>query len=65
MSDSFNCYASSFELAAREFAKHPEAQNDESLQYAICRRYGIFLERLTDDEISELEHQIEMCVKGS
>lgn len=58
MSDSFNCYALSFELAARELANRPEAQDNESLQNEICRKYGIALDTLTDSEISELEYQI-------
>lgn len=31
-------YTGSFELAARELARVPEAQFDEDLQEAICRR---------------------------
>lgn len=55
----FTAYTGSFELAARELARHPEAQNDEHLQDAICRRYGIFLDNITDDEAEMLSRMIE------
>lgn len=45
--------------AANDLRNRPEAQNNPSLQDEICRSYGIILEALTDDEISELERLIE------
>ena len=55
----FSIYASNFELAARDLAKHPEAQDDEDMQDAICRKYGIFLDQITDDEAEELSRMVE------
>lgn len=55
----FSAYAGSFELAARELAAHPEAQDDADLQDAICRKYGIFLDNITDDEAKELSRMVE------
>ena len=50
----FNGYASSFELAARALAMHPEAQYDKAMQYDICREFGVFLDQCTDDELTHL-----------
>lgn len=43
-----------FELVARELAHNPESQDNEALQEAICRKYGIFLNNITDDEAAML-----------
>lgn len=56
-------YTGSFELAARELARVPEAQFDENLQEAICRRYGIFLDNITDDEAEMLSRMVEEYAK--
>lgn len=45
--------------AARDLANHPEAQDDEIMQAIICGNYGIFLDRLTDDEVKELSRLVE------
>lgn len=50
----FSQYALSFELAARALANHPEAQDDESMQFTICREYGVFLDQCTEDELNHL-----------
>lgn len=56
---SFLIYTGSFELAAGELAKTPEAQDDFDLQAKICRKYGIFLENITDDEVEMLSRMVE------
>lgn len=45
--------------AAQELANRPEAQDDESLQYEICRKHGVFLDCMTDDEFSEFERLVQ------
>ncbi len=50
----FLAYTGSFELAARELA----SENYE-LQDLICRKYGVFLDNLTDDEVIMLSRMIE------
>lgn len=60
----FNCYALSFELAARELARHPETNNDFPSQYEICRKYGVFLDSLTNDEKKHLESLVEDFLNG-
>lgn len=55
----FTAYVGAFELAARALAKYPEAQYDATLQDAICRRYGIFLDNITDDEAEMLSRMVE------
>lgn len=50
----FNCYALSFELAAKALAEHPEAQYDEAMQYDICHEHGVFLDQCTEDELAHL-----------
>lgn len=54
----FLAYTGSFELAARELAKTPSAIKDYELQDLICRKYGIFLENLTDDEFEWLNRTV-------
>lgn len=61
----FNQYAGSFELAARELIRHPEAQYDAALQYAICAKYGILLDNITDDEVHYLEMLVERMANRS
>ena len=48
-------YINAFVLAAMELARNPASQYDADLQEAICRRYGIFLDNITDDEAEEIE----------
>lgn len=57
--DTFMMYAGSFDLAARELARTPEAQNNENLQRSICRKYGILLDCITDDEAYLLSRMVE------
>lgn len=59
MSNAFINYAGSFLLAAQELAKTPLAQNDEALQTSICRKYGIFLDSITDAEAYMLSRLVE------
>lgn len=51
-----------FEFAARDLAAHPEAQYDANLQDAICRKYGIFLDNITDDEAKELSRMVKRLI---
>lgn len=60
----FSCYAISFDNAAQELARTPMAQNDEALQDAICRKHGVFLDNITDDEIRHLELLVEKYAKA-
>lgn len=62
-SDSGWLYANSKLAAAAELARRPEAQNSPSLQDKICRSYGIFLDSMTDDEISEFENLIKSLIE--
>ena len=55
----FLAYTSSFELAARELASKPWVMNDPSQQAQICRKYGVFLDNITDDEDIMLSRMIE------
>jgi hypothetical protein len=48
----FNFNAVSADAAARELAMHPEWARDEAAQDRVCRKYGIFLDQITDDEAS-------------
>lgn len=59
MSLAFLSYTGSFELAARELARTRAADDSPELQEAICRKYGIFLDNVTDDEIDMLSHMVE------
>ncbi len=52
-------YAAAKLAAAKELANRPDAQYNSTLQNEICREYGIFLDNMTDDEISEFEHLIQ------
>lgn len=55
----FLAYTGSFELAARELARTPSASKNYELQDLICRKYGVFLDNLTDDEINMLSRMVE------
>lgn len=55
----FLAYTGSFELAARELASKPWVMNDPLRQAQICAKYGIFLDNITDDEISMLSRMVE------
>ena len=59
MDTTFSIYTGSFELAARELASKPWVMNDPSQQEQICRKYGIFLDNITDDEINMLSRMVE------
>lgn len=59
MDTTFSIYTGSFELAARELASKPWVMNDPSQQEQICRKYGIFLDNITDDEINILSRMVE------
>lgn len=58
----FEMYQNSFVAAAHEIA---QAQYDESSQYEICRKHGIFLESLNDDEFSHLESLVQEFAGGT
>lgn len=53
-----SAYANAKLAAARELARRPETRDDSSLQNEICRKHGVFLDSMTDDEISEFEGMI-------
>lgn len=55
----FLAYTGSFELAARELARTPLASKSYELQDLICRKYGVFLNNLTDDEVIMLSRMVE------
>lgn len=59
MDTTFSIYTGSFELAARELASKPWVMNDPLRQAQICAKYGIFLDNITDDEISMLARMVE------
>lgn len=59
MDTTFSIYTGSFELAARELASKPWVMNDPSQQEQICRKYGIFLDNITDDEVIMLSRMVE------
>lgn len=59
MDTPFLAYTGSFELAARELASKPWVMNDPSQQAQICRKYGVFLDNITDDEVIMLSRMIE------
>lgn len=56
-------YFFSLDAAAKELAHTPAAQDDPNLQDAICRKYGVFLDCITDDEIAYLKSLIENYAK--
>ena len=55
----FLVYTGSFELAARELARTPSANENYELQDLICRKYGVFLDNITDDEVIMLSRMVE------
>ena len=55
----FLAYTDSFELAARELVRTPSASENYELQDLICRKYGVFLDNLTDDEINMFSRMVE------
>lgn len=62
--DAFTVYQNAFVAAAGELASCYAAQYDEALQAAICRKHGIFLEDLTDDEFHHLESLVQEFASG-
>lgn len=52
-------YFFSLDATARELANTPQAQDDETLQAAICRKHGVFLDCITDDEAEYLSRLVE------
>ena len=46
-------YALSKLAAAKELARNPRSNNNYSLQDDICRKHGIFLDSMTQDEKEE------------
>lgn len=57
-------YANSKLAAINELVRRPEAQDDPSLQNEICRKHGVFLDSMTEDEFSEFEHLLQEQVKA-
>lgn len=55
----FVSYSKSFDAAAMELAEMPEAQYNRDIQDAVCRKYGIILDDLTDDELYSLSRLVE------
>lgn len=55
----FLAYTGSFELAARELARTPSTSENYELQDLICRKHGVFLDNLTDDEVIMLSRMVE------
>lgn len=52
-------YFFSLDAAAIELANTPQAQDDAALQDAICRKHGVFLDCITDDEVEYLSRLVE------
>ena len=48
--------------AAIELVRTPSAANNSALQDKICRSYGVFLDKMTDDEILEFESFIKSFI---
>ena len=46
-------YALSKLAAAKELAQNPRSNNNYSLQDSICRKHGVFLDSMTQDEKEE------------
>lgn len=57
-------YALSKLAAARELARNPKSNNNYSLQDSICRKYGIFLDSMTRDELEEFCRIVEEFMGG-
>lgn len=56
-------YLLSLDAAARELAERPEAQDNPALQDAICRKHGVFLDCITDDEVEMLSRLVEQYAR--
>ena len=54
----FSSYVVSLDRAAREIANTPAAAYCYSIQEDICRKYGIFLNNITEDEKKYLQMQV-------
>ena len=54
----FSSYVVSLDRAAREIANTPAAAYCYSIQEDICRKYGIFLNDITEDERKYLQMQV-------
>lgn len=52
-------YFFSLDAATIELANTPQAQDDATLQDAICRKHGVFLDCITDDEVEYLSRLVE------
>lgn len=57
-------YGASKLAAARELARNPNSNNNYSLQDSICRRHGIFLDSMTQDEKEEFCRIVEEFIGG-
>lgn len=57
-------YSLSKLAAARELARNPKSNNNYSLQDSICRKYGIFLDTMTQDEKDEFCRIVEEFMGG-
>ena len=57
-------YALSKLAAARELAQNPRSNNNYSLQNNICRKHGIFLDSMTQDEKEEFCRIVEEFMGG-
>ena len=57
-------YALSKLAAARELARNPKSNNNYPLQDYICRKHGVFLESMTQDEKEEFCRIVEEFMGG-
>lgn len=57
-------YGASKLAAARELARNPNSNNNHSLQDSICRKHGIFLDSMTQDEKEEFCRIVEEFMGG-
>lgn len=57
-------YGASKLAAARELARNPKSNNNYSLQDSICRKHGIFLDSMTQDEKEEFCRIVEEFMGG-
>ena len=57
-------YGASKLAVARELARNPNSNNNYSLQDSICRRHGIFLDSMTQDEKEEFCRIVEEFIGG-
>lgn len=54
----FSSYIVSLDRAAQELANTPSSNNSYAEQEKICRKYGIFLDNITEDEREYLQRQV-------